>query len=408
MAEVSTFTFKALDLSGVSTRGEIEAETKQAVASQLRAKGLIVVDIEEKKGSGDVGDLLARFKRVKATELTVATRQLSTMISSGMSLLRALYVLEEQVENDKLTEALAQVRMDVEAGISFAEALSRHPKIFNELYVAMVAAGETGGILEETLRRVADQLEKDDSLRRQVKAAMMYPALIGGFAICVLLALVIFLVPVFEKIFKDFGGELPAITKFTVGLSNLMTQRWYLVIAFVVGCVFAFKKWKATEKGREQWDRFKLRVPWKIGDIVQKVCLARFSRTYSALIAAGVPMLQAIEITGKTAGNKVVEKAMDAVRDSVKSGGTIAAPMRDEPSAFPLMVTQMIAVGEETGALESMLSKVADFYEDEVAAALKALTSILEPLMIVIVGAIVGFIVISMYLPMFKVYDQIK
>ena len=408
MAEVSTFTFKALDLSGVSTRGEIEAETKQAVASQLRAKGLIVVDIEEKKGSGDVGDLLARFKRVKATELTVATRQLSTMISSGMSLLRALYVLEEQVENDKLTEALAQVRMDVEAGISFAEALSRHPKIFNELYVAMVAAGETGGILEETLRRVADQLEKDDSLRRQVKAAMMYPALIGGFAICVLLALVIFLVPVFEKIFKDFGGELPAITKFTVGLSNLMTQRWYLVIAFVVGCVYAFKKWKSTEKGREQWDRFKLRVPWKIGDIVQKVCLARFSRTYSALIAAGVPMLQAIEITGKTAGNKVVEKAMDAVRDSVKSGGTIAAPMRDEPSAFPLMVTQMIAVGEETGALESMLSKVADFYEDEVAAALKALTSILEPLMIVIVGAIVGFIVISMYLPMFKVYDQIK
>jgi type IV pilus assembly protein PilC len=408
MAEVSTFTFKALDLSGVSTRGEVEADSKQAVASQLRAKGLIVVDIEEKKGSGDVGDILARFKRVKAQELTVATRQLSTMISSGMSLLRALYVLEEQVENDKLGEALAQVRMDVEAGISFAEALGRHPKIFNDLYVAMVAAGETGGILEETLRRVADQLEKDDSLRRQVKAAMMYPALIGGFALCVLLALVIFLVPVFEKIFKDFGGDLPAITKFTVGLSNFMTQRWYLAIALGVGSVVAFKKWKATDRGREQWDRFKLRVPWKIGDIVQKVCLARFSRTYSALIAAGVPMLQAIEITGKTAGNKVVEKAMTAVRESVKSGGTIAAPMRDEPSAFPLMVTQMIAVGEETGALESMLSKVADFYEDEVAAALKALTSILEPLMILVVGAIVGFIVIAMYMPMFQVYEQIR
>ena len=407
-ADLSTFTFKALDLSGVSTRGEVEADSKQAVASQLRAKGLIVIDIEQKKGSGDVGDIMARFKRVKAQELTVATRQLSTMISSGMSLLRAMYVLEEQAENDKLKEALSQVRQDVEAGISFAEALARHPKIFNDLYVAMVAAGETGGILEETLKRVADQLEKDDSLRRQVKAAMMYPALIGGFAVLVLVALVVFLVPVFEKIFKDFGGDLPAITQFTVMLSNLFTHQWYVVIAVAAGTVFAFKKWKATVRGREQWDRFKLRVPFQIGGIVQKVCLARFSRTYSALIAAGVPMLQAIEITGKTSGNKVVEKAMDGVRDSVKSGGTIAAPMRDEPLAFPFMVTQMIAVGEETGALESMLSKIADFYEDEVAASLKALTSILEPLMIVIVGAMVGFIVVAMYLPMFKVYDQIR
>src|SRR5215212_2185161 len=388
--DLNTFTFKALDLSGVSTRGEVEAENKQHVAQQLRAKGLIVVDIVEKKGSSDVGDVLARFKRVKAPELTVATRQLSTMISSGMSLLRALYVLEEQVENDKFKDTLSQVRQDVEAGISFADALGRHPKIFNELYVAMVAAGETGGILEETLRRVADQLEKDDSLRRQVKAAMMYP------------------VPVFEKIFKDFGGELPAITKFTVMLSNFMTSRWYVCIALIAGIVVAFKKWKQTEKGREQWDRFKLRVPWQIGDIVQKVCLARFSRTYSALIAAGVPMLQAIEITGKTSGNKVIENAMEAVRESVKGGGSITTPMRAEPSAFPTMVTQMIAVGEETGALETMLSKIADFYEDEVAASLKALTSILEPLMIVVVGAIVGFIVISMYMPMFKVYDQIK
>jgi type IV pilus assembly protein PilC len=407
-AEFSTFTFKALDLSGVTTRGEVEAENKQHVASQLRARGLIVVDIVEKKGSADVGDIMGRFKRIKSQELTVATRQLSTMISSGMSLLRALYVLEEQIENEKLGGAVTGVRKDVEAGISFAEALGRHPKIFNELYVAMVAAGETGGILEETLKRVADQLEKDDSLRRQVKAAMMYPILIGGFALTVLIALVVFLVPVFEKIFKDFGGELPAITKFTVALSNLLTQRGYVAIAGVAGIVFAFKKWKGSERGREQWDRFKLRVPWKIGDIVQKVCLARFSRTYSALIAAGVPMLQAIEITGKTAGNKVVEKAMYAVGESVKSGGTIAAPMRDEPTAFPMMVTQMIAVGEETGALESMLSKVADFYEDEVNASLKALTSILEPLMIMLVGAIVGFIVVSMYLPMFKVYDQIR
>src|SRR3954467_3539748 len=407
-AELSTFTFKALDLSGVSTRGEVEAENKQHVASQLRAKGLIVVDIVEKKGSSDVGDIMARFKRVKANELTIATRQLSTMISSGMSLLRALYVLEDQAKSEKLKEAMVQIRKDVEAGISLSEALKRHPDIFNDLYIAMVGAGEVGGILEETLARVADQLEKDDSLRRQVKAAMMYPMLIGGFALSVLLALVTFLVPVFEKIFKDFGGSLPTITKFTVALSHFVTDQWYIGLALTVGTVIGFKRWKRSEKGREQWDRFKLKVPWGIGGIVQKVALARFSRTYSALIAAGVPMLQAIEITGRTAGNRVVEIAMQNVRESVKGGGSIATPMRGEPAAFPSMVTQMVAVGEETGALETMLSKIADFYEDEVAASLKALPSILEPLMIIIVGGIVGFIVISMYMPMFKVYDQIK
>src|SRR3954470_339997 len=404
---MATFVFKALDLAGAQTRGELEADSKQAVSSQLRAKGLIVLEIDEHK-SADVGDFLGRFKRVKATELTVATRQLSTMISSGMSLLRALYVLEDQAKSDKMREALVSIRKDVEAGIGLSDALKRHPEIFNDLYIAMVGAGEVGGILEATLARVADQLEKDDSLRRQVKAAMMYPILIGGFALLVLVALVTFLVPVFEKIFKDFGGQLPTITKFTVMLSHAMTQRWYLVIGIVAGAITAFGKWKRSERGKEQWDRFKLRVPWKIGDLVQKVCLARFSRTYSALIGAGVPMLQAIEITGKTSGNRVIEKAMHSVGESVRAGGSLPTPMRAEPSAFPTMVTQMIGVGEETGALEAMLAKIADFYEDEVAAGLKALTSILEPVMIIVVGAIVGFIVVSMYMPMFKVYDSIR
>jgi type IV pilus assembly protein PilC len=404
---MATFAFEALDASGAPARGELDADDQVTVANQLRSRGLIVLDITEQKPT-DVGDILGRFKRVKSHQLTVATRQLSTMISSGMSILRALFVLEEQVDNDKLREAIVAVRKDVEAGLSLSAALAKHPTIFNDLYVSMVAAGEMGGILEDTLKRVANQLEKDDSLRRQVKSAMMYPALIGGFALTVLVALVVFLVPVFEKIFKDFGGELPVITKFTVGLSNLMTQRWYLMIAGVVLAVFLFRKWKASERGRMQWDTFKLKVPWKIGGIVQKVALARFSRTYSALVMAGVPMLEAIDITGRTAGNKVVEKAMHAVRDSVMAGGTVAAPMREAPQAFPIMVTQMVGVGEETGALDEMLSKIADFYEDEVAAALKALTSILEPLMIVVVGAIVGFIVIAMYMPMFSVYDQIR
>ena len=402
---MGTFAFKAVDLQGVPSRGELEAESKQAVSQQLRGKGLIVLDIEEQKNS-DIS--FGRFKKVKAQELTVATRQLATMIQSGMSLLRALYVLEEQARSDKFREAITSVRQDVEAGISLSDALGRHPDIFNGLYIAMVSAGEIGGILEQTLDRIADQLEKDDSLRRQVKAAMMYPCLIGGFAMVVLIALVVFLVPVFEKVFADFGGDLPPITKFTVGISNFITGKWYLCIAGTIGIVMGFKKWKRTEKGREQWDRFKLRIPWKIGDLVQKVCLARFSRTYSALIGAGVPMLQAIEITGKTSGNKVIENAMLQVGESVRAGGSIATPMRAEPNAFPIMVTQMIGVGEETGALEQMLSKIADFYEDEVAAGLKALTSILEPVMILLVGGIVGFIVVAMYMPMFKVYDQIK
>jgi type IV pilus assembly protein PilC len=404
---MASYAFKALDLSGTPTRGEMDAGDKQAVAAQLRSKGLIVVDIEEQKPAS-AGDILARFRGVKADHLVVATRQLATMVQSGMSLLRALYVIEEQTENDKLRETWIEVRKDVEAGVSLSAALARHPDVFNELYVAMVQAGETGGILDRTLVRVATQLEKDAALRRQIKAAMIYPSLIAGFAFVVLFALVAFLVPVFEKIFKDFGGELPAITKFTVWLSHMITGRWYVMLAVTAAVVWLFRYWKRSERGRMQWDRLKLKFPMKIGDIVQKVALARFSRTFSGLISAGVPMLEAIDITGRTSGNRVIEQAMEGVRASVKKGGTITQPMTEVPEAFPVMVTQMIGVGEETGALETMLTKVADFYEEQVEAAIKALTSILEPIMIVLVGAIVGFIVIAMYLPMFKVYDQIK
>ena len=404
---MASFAFKALDLSGSPTKGEIEANDKQAVAQQLRSKGLIVTDIEEQEAR-NAGDIMSRFKRIKSDELVIATRQLATMVNSGMSLLRALYVIEEQTENDKLRDIFIEVRKDIEAGVSLSEALKRHPEVFNELYVAMVQAGETGGILDMTLQRVATQLEKDAALKRQIKAAMVYPSLIGGFALVVLVALVAFLVPVFEKIFKDFGGELPAITKFTVFLSHLVLQRWYILIAGTAGVVFLFRAWKRSDRGRIQWDRLKLKFPMKIGSIVQKVALARFSRTFSGLVAAGVPMLEAIDITGRTSGNRVIEFAMVEVRESVKRGGSLTQPMTKVPEAFPVMVTQMIGVGEETGALETMLSKVADFYEEQVDAAVKALTSILEPVMIVVVGGIVGFIVIAMYLPMFKVYDSIK
>ena len=407
MATAATFTFKALDGAGTPHKGEMQGPSKQAVTEMLKAQGLNVQELTEKKTGLQMELRMPGSKRVKASELTVMTRQLSTMVSSGMTLLRAFYVLEEQVENQGLKEALQAIREDIEAGLLFSDALARHPKIFSPLYVAMVKAGETGGILEESLMRVADQLEKDDSLRRQVKSAMMYPAVVLSFALIVLIALMAFIVPVFVGVFKEFGGDLPAITKFTVGLSKALTGFWYLWIIGTVGLFIGFKKWRTSSWGRPQWDTFRLKIPMKIGDTVQKISLARWSRTFSALYAAGVPILTAIEVTGQTSGNYVLQKAMDAVTESVKHGGTVSAPLREEP-IFPPMVAQMIAVGEETGGLDTMLSKVADFYEDEVAAAVKALTSILEPIMIIFVGAIVGFVVIAMYMPMFKVYDQIK
>jgi type IV pilus assembly protein PilC len=402
---METYAFKAIDVAGIPSRGEVEAESKQAVTDQLKARGLIVLDIDSKRTSKELN--LEFLQRVKLRDLAVLTRQLATMITSGVTILRALYVLEGQTEAKLLHETLTKVRKDVEAGLALSDAIERHPKVFSPLYVAMIRSGETGGMLEDSLQRISDQLEKEDALRRQVRAAMVYPAVVISFALIVMLALVAFIVPVFAKVFKETGGQLPSLTKFTVGMSDLLTHRWYLLILIVAGIVFGFVKWKKSSWGRPQWDTFKLRVPMKIGDTVQKIALARWSRTFSALVSSGVPILQAIDIVGKTAGNAVVERSMAQVTESVKRGGTIAAPLKNA-SVFPAMVVDMISVGEETGALDTMLTKVADFYEEEVAAAVKAITSILEPVMIIGVGAIVGFVVISMYLPLFKVYDQIK
>jgi type IV pilus assembly protein PilC len=328
------------------------------------------------------------------------------MVYSGMTILRALHVLESQTDNKLLKDTLASVRGDVEAGLLLSDALERHPKVFNPLYVAMVRAGEAGGVLEMSLLRTADQLEKDASLKRQVRSAMIYPTLIISFAILVMLALVAFLIPVFQNVFKQFGGHLPALTQFMVGFSALIRHQGYIVLAVVIAVVVTFFKWKKSKRGRAQWDAFKLRIPLKIGDVVQKVAIARWSRTFSSLTSAGVPVMQALDITGKTAGNAVIESSMTSVINSVKAGGTIAEPLR-HAKVFPPMVAAMVGVGEETGAVDAMLSKIADFYEDQVSAAVKALTSILEPAMIIFVGAIVGVIVISMYLPLFSVYNQI-
>jgi len=402
---MSTYVFKAMDLAGVKARGELEADSKQAVSDQLKQRGLIVLDIADKHASREID--LPFLKSVKAGELAVFSRQLSTMINSGMSILRSLYVLESQTAGKFLKETIVAVRKDVEAGLSLSDAMARHPKVFSPLFVAMTQAGEAGGVLEGALLRVADQLEKDASLRRQIRSAMVYPVLVITFAIGVMMALVAFLVPVFEGVFKQFGGKLPAITQVSVFLSHAVLGYWWLIFLLAAVIVVAFLKWKKSSWGRRQWDHFRLRVPMKIGTIVQQVAVARWSRTLASLTAAGVPLLLALDITGRTGGNIAVEEAMEGVIASVKRGGTIAAPLAQAP-VFPTMVTHMVGVGEETGALDAMLTKVAEFYEDQVEASVKALTSILEPIMIIVIGSIVGFIVISMYMPLFTVYNSIK
>jgi type IV pilus assembly protein PilC len=402
---MSTFVFKAIDLSGGKARGEVEADSKQAVSDQLKSRGLIVLDISDKRSSREIE--LSFLKRVKANDLAIFSRQLATMISSGMSILRSLYVLEEQTENKFLKETIVAVRKDVEAGLSLSDSMARHPKVFNPLFVAMTQAGETGGVLEGSLLRVADQLQSDASLRRQIKSAMVYPVMVIIFAVLVMMALVAFLVPVFVGVFKQFGGELPKLTQVSVFMSEAVTGYWWLMFLLTFVAITSFVRWKRTTWGRKQWDHFRLHVPMKIGTIVQQVAVARWSRTLASLTAAGVPLLQALEITGKTGGNVAIEEAMDGVTASVKRGGTIAAPLAQAP-IFPTMVTHMVGVGEETGALDTMLDRIAEFYEDQVAASVKALTSILEPIMIIVIGGIVGFIVISMYLPLFEVYNRIE
>jgi type IV pilus assembly protein PilC len=402
---MSTYVFKAIDVAGVKAAGEVDADSKQVVSDQLKLRGLIVLDIADKHASREIE--LGFLKSVKAPELAVFSRQLATMISSGMSILRALYVLEEQTESKFLTETIVAVRKDVEAGLSLSDAMARRPKVFSTLFVAMTQAGEAGGVLEGALLRVADQLEKDASLKRQVKSAMIYPALVVVFAVGVMLALCAFLIPVFIGVFKQFGGELPAITKISVFASNVVTHYWWAMFAVTGVVVFLFLKWKSSTWGRKQWDHFRLRIPMKIGTIVQEVAVARWARTLASLTSAGVPLLLALDITGRTGGNIAVEEAMSGVIASVKRGGTIAAPLAQAP-IFPTMVTHMVGVGEETGALDAMLDKVAEFYEDRVEASVKALTSIMEPIMIIVIGAMVGFIVISMYLPLFEVYNRIE
>ena len=407
---MTAYTFKAMDIAGAPLRGQVDAESKQAVSDQLRARGLVILEIAEKHGSRQLN--IELFERVTLSDLSIFSRQLATMVSSGMTILRALFVLEEQTEVKKLKAVIVTVRKDVEAGLSFSVALGRHPKIFSPLYVAMVRAGEIGGVLEDSLMRIASQLEKEDALHRQVRSAMVYPSVVVTVALLVMIVLVVYIVPVFAGVLKQFattaaGAKLPLMTQVTVDISHAVTNYWYAFILGAGAIVYGFRRWKSSKSGRPQWDMLRLKFPFKIGDIVQKIAIARWARTFSALTSAGVPLLEALDITGLSAGNEVVARAMSDVVDSVKRGGTIAEPLKESP-VFPMMVSHMVSVGESTGELDTMLAKIADFYEERVASAVKSLTSIIEPVMIVFIGGMVGFIVIAMYLPLFKVYQQVQ
>ena len=412
---MSTYAFRAIDVAGIPSRGEVEAETKAQVTEQLRERGLIVLDVSEEKEQVKLERFMDRFRSVRMRELAVFSRQFATLIGSGMPMLRSLYTLEDQTDDERLGEAIRKVRQDVEAGSSLADSMERQPDIFDQLFRSMVRSGETSGRLEEALDRIAFHLEKMDALRRQIRSALMYPAFVFAVAVVIMLAVVAFIVPVFIGVFEELAADtpgeeakLPFMTQITVTISDIVTGYWFLWLPGLILAAVGFLQWKKTEWGRRQWDRIKLRIPFQIGDVVQKVALARWSRTFSGTVASGVPILQSVKITGETSGNVLIEDAMEDVFTSVKSGGSIGHPIEERPDLFPAMVSHMVSVGEESGQLEHMLNKIADFYEAEVDAKVKALTSLLEPVMIVFVGGVVGFIVISMYMPIFSLYDKIK
>ena len=402
---MAAYSYSAINADGLELSGELYAPDLSGAREQLRLRGLLASRLEEKSSAGD--DTARNvFKKVKPKTLQIFSRQFATMIEAGLNVVQALVILEEQTEDLYFASVVREMRADVEGGLLLSQAMARHPKIFDRLFISMVEAGEAAGILDEVLDRVAMHIEKATQIKRRVKGAMLYPLMVLSFASLVLTGLLLFLVPVFVNIFSQLGGDLPKLTQYVVAVSDLLKHRFYIIFPAIAGLIIGFRKWKKTDEGRKQWDRFKLRVP-KIGPVVLKVTMARFSRTLSSLVSAGVDIIQALEITGQTAGNWRVESALADVRAKVHEGVPIAQPLVDN-DIFPPMVAQMVKIGEETGELEKMLGKIADFYEDEVDAAIQSLTSIVEPLMMILVGCMVGVIVIAMYLPMFRMLSLVK
>ena len=396
------FAYAGRGLGGQTARGEVNAADRDAAIGQLRSQGITVATIEERKKAKAFGE---KKQKITDKDLVVFTRQFATMIDAGLPLVQCLEILSTQTDNKTFGKLLNEVKLDVEAGATYADALKKHPKVFDNLYSNMVRAGEAGGMLDTILQRLAKQMEKAAKLKAQIKSAMVYPAAIVAVAIIVVSVLLVWVIPIFAKMFADFGGSLPALTQLVIDLSNFM-QKYIIFMAIGLGIgLWLLKRYYNTPAGRLKIDGFSLKLP-VLGDLIRKIAVARFTRTFGTLIQSGVPIMDSLEIVARTAGNVVVENAIMAARTSVGEGKTLAEPI-GKTGVFPPMVVQMISVGEATGALDAMLAKIADFYDEEVDTAVAMLTSLLEPALMVFLGTVIGFIVIAMYLPIFKMASAI-
>ena len=399
---MNTYQYIAKDKEGRSVSGTLDAALDSDVAEVLHSKGLVVVSVKQiKKQSRKT-----KHGNVKSDDLVIFSRQLATMIDAGIPLVQSLGILEEQVENKYFQVIVTTVRQDIEGGMSFCNALNKHPKVFSDLFINMVRAGEASGMLDEVLDRLATYLEKSASLNRKIRSSLVYPAVVITMAILITAVLLLKVVPTFKKIFEILGGQLPLPTRILIGISDLLTRFFIYLIAalFILG--FLFRKYIGTEKGRYNFDKRKLRVP-VLGPLFRKVAIAKFSRTFSTLVKSGVTILNALDIVAKTSGNKVIEETIMGCRLSVRSGEPISRPL-GKGNVFPPMVCRMIGVGEQTGQLEKMLSKIADFYDEQVDAAVSALTSMIEPIVILFLGIVIGSIVISLFMPIFKITELIS
>ncbi len=400
-----TYSYRVRDRQGKIITGTLEGDSEASVSQRLRQMGYFVIGISEEKVGLGKKELHIFKPKVKAKDVTVFTRQFATMINAGLPLVKCLSILSEQTENPVLVEQITDVQHEVEMGRSLSEALAKHPETFKELYTSMVKAGEIGGVLDDVLLRIAVTLENEQEIRRRIKSAMTYPTAMFALSVFLLIAMLVLVVPTFEKMFKEMGAKLPFLTSIIMSASHFLAS-WkggLLLIAFITGVVF-LRRWIKTDNGRRKMDAFKLKLP-VFGDLFHKMSMSRFSRTLGTLVSSGVPILQALEITSSTVGNKLVADAVDNVRTGVKEGESIARPL-GQSDLFPPMVTQMLAIGEETGALDTMLNKVAEFYDAEVAATVESLTSLLEPVLMVFLGATVGTVVVALYMPIFSLIQQ--
>lgn len=403
----NSFAYTVRDKTGREITGSLEAESSEVLAAKLRQMGYFVVSIEPVKTSIRKKEIHIFGVKVKTEDVTIFTRQFATMINAGLPLIKCLSILAQQTESQALADIIMDCQKEVEAGKSLSEALAKHPEAFSNLYVSMVRAGELGGMLDDVLLRVANQMEREAEIKRKIKSAMTYPAAVMGISLLLLTVMIVFVVPKFAAMFADLGAKLPSFTQMLVNISHFVGG-WggLVIICLIVVFVILYRRFKATDSGRLFLDRIKLNLP-VVGTLFHKTAMSKFSRTLGTLISSGVPILGALEITGETTGNMVITKALEEVRAGVKEGETIAAPLA-QAEVFPPMVTQMIAIGEETGALDVMLQKVSDFYDSEVNAAVDGLTSMLEPILIVFLGGTVGTIVIGLYMPIFSIITKIK